>query len=144
MTPWQQLIHHVIIPSDRLVWFCKKLMNRNPRSPEWGGHSPCDHSRAQQEDRLLLLPVRTQPSKSYWLFVSIVFTTSHLLYKTGLLPICRPRVAILCWSQTHPSLLEKYLVVYWLHVNNFNQGRFQNTSPLYRSWQCFQSPANEP
>jgi len=61
-------------------------MNRNPRSPEWGGHSPCDHSRAQQEDRLLLLPVRTQPSKSYWLFVSIVFTTSHLLYKTGLLP----------------------------------------------------------
>ena len=90
---------------------------------------PCDHSRAQQEEeRLSSFLGRTQPMKSHGLCLPRPCQPPFLLYKSALLPLrvaphgCRPQIAILCWSQINPSLLEKYLAVCLFQVNVLEYG----------------------
>ena len=116
---------------------CKRLIKQKPQlnrvgSPEGGAPTPCDDNRVQQEERRLFFPGKDSANEKPWNLC--LLQPSQLPfppYESGLLPFpcrdlrvafrcCRPRIAILCWSQLKPSLLEKYLMVYLFRVNKSN------------------------
>ena len=78
--------------------------------------------------RFLFFPGKDSANEKPGILFSLAFPTSSSLYKSVFLPLtCRDlcvahhdyrlQIAILCWSQINPPLLEKYLAVFLFQVN---------------------------
>ena len=109
-------------------------------------------SSQQKEERLLFFPGNEPVSEKPWTLCSLQpswipfppYKSVLFLLPCGNLHIahhgCRPRIAILCWFQINPSLLECICFCVFFQVNRFNH--FRSIWKLSMIWEKFLTYCN--